>query len=323
MADFQFVLGDLVSNDTSNSNSNPFYREFMKGKTTPPTTSAAFSTTAKGGGQTYDAYAGTSALSLSDVMMNTPLQNDPNKTLGTQESLIDTLVQGALGKAGGALGIFDALIPSDTLLTSAVTQAKNNPQSNQGGNAAYNNPSSSGGGQAGWGTNSPPGGLPMGDKAPPTTGVPVANFVNLALQQVGKTYVFGAVGPNVFDCSGLVLYCLQQLGIRFPHYTGSQYDTIKTAGTDCSVEEAINMYGALLFIGSSASSPADDHVAISLGNGSDVEATHTGSYVLKLGGTSSRGWTAAGFIPGLDYSQVTYGQGLSSLPVKSPGNKAQ
>ncbi len=31
-----------------------------------------------------------------------------------------------------------------------------------------------------------------------------------ARKHLGKKYVFGAVGPNTFDCSGLVVYCLRQ-----------------------------------------------------------------------------------------------------------------
>ncbi|OZI10533.1 hypothetical protein CEW92_16440 [Bacillaceae bacterium SAS-127] len=37
-------------------------------------------------------------------------------------------------------------------------------------------------------------------------------MVNLAKQQVGKPYVFGASGPNAFDCSGLMYYVLKQNG---------------------------------------------------------------------------------------------------------------
>lgn len=34
-------------------------------------------------------------------------------------------------------------------------------------------------------------------------------FTDLALQQQGKPYIFGTAGPNAFDCSGLVVYCLK------------------------------------------------------------------------------------------------------------------
>lgn len=39
-------------------------------------------------------------------------------------------------------------------------------------------------------------------------------FVAEALLQVGKPYVYGAAGPDAFDCEGLVYYCLQAIGIK-------------------------------------------------------------------------------------------------------------
>lgn len=39
----------------------------------------------------------------------------------------------------------------------------------------------------------------------------------------GKRYVWGATGPDDFDCSGLVMYALKHaFGIDFPHFSGSQ-----------------------------------------------------------------------------------------------------
>ena len=41
----------------------------------------------------------------------------------------------------------------------------------------------------------------------------------------GKKYVWGASGPDSFDCSGLVMYALKHaFGINYPHFSGSQYD---------------------------------------------------------------------------------------------------
>ncbi|WP_301272106.1 NlpC/P60 family protein, partial [Gluconobacter oxydans] len=41
----------------------------------------------------------------------------------------------------------------------------------------------------------------------------------------GKKYVWGAAGPNSFDCSGLVMYALKHaFGIDYPHFSGSQYE---------------------------------------------------------------------------------------------------
>lgn len=39
----------------------------------------------------------------------------------------------------------------------------------------------------------------------------------------GKRYVWGAAGPDEFDCSGLVMYALKHsFGIDFPHFSGAQ-----------------------------------------------------------------------------------------------------
>jgi cell wall-associated NlpC family hydrolase len=36
--------------------------------------------------------------------------------------------------------------------------------------------------------------------------------VNEARAQFGKPYVWGAIGPDEFDCSGLVMYCYEKCG---------------------------------------------------------------------------------------------------------------
>lgn len=46
--------------------------------------------------------------------------------------------------------------------------------------------------------------------------------VAFAVAQVGKPYVFGAAGPDEFDCSGLVVASLQKLGLTLPHNSSQQ-----------------------------------------------------------------------------------------------------
>lgn len=48
-----------------------------------------------------------------------------------------------------------------------------------------------------------------------------------AVEKYGKghRYVWGAAGPDSFDCSGLVMYALKHaFGINYPHFSGAQYD---------------------------------------------------------------------------------------------------
>ena len=50
----------------------------------------------------------------------------------------------------------------------------------------------------------------------------VAPVVAYAYAQLGKPYVWGGSGPEVFDCSGLTLRAYQQIGINLPHKSALQ-----------------------------------------------------------------------------------------------------
>lgn len=48
--------------------------------------------------------------------------------------------------------------------------------------------------------------------------------VQFALDQVGKPYVFGAAGPDSYDCSGLTMAAWQRGGVSLPHSAADQYN---------------------------------------------------------------------------------------------------
>lgn len=100
---------------------------------------------------------------------------------------------------------------------------------------------------------------------------PIEIAIGYAMAQVGKSYVFGASGPNAFDCSGLVMRSFQQIGIALPHYTG----TMLGYGKRVSRSEMIR--GDIVF-------PSSSHVGIYLGNGEYIAASNprTGIKVSKL-----------------------------------------
>lgn len=54
--------------------------------------------------------------------------------------------------------------------------------------------------------------------------------VEYARAQVGKPYQFGAAGPGAFDCSGLVMRSLEQIGLVLPHQSGQQAQWFKDRG---------------------------------------------------------------------------------------------
>jgi len=92
--------------------------------------------------------------------------------------------------------------------------------------------------------------------------------VQLALDQVGDTYVYGASGPNQFDCSGLTMYAYRAAGVSLPHSSRAQY------GLGKPVASGEWVAGDLLFYGGSAGSI--HHVAMFIGNGKLVHASTSG-----------------------------------------------
>lgn len=62
--------------------------------------------------------------------------------------------------------------------------------------------------------------VPIGEKKP---AAPLGErIVDIAAQQAGDPYVWGAVGPDQFDCSGLVRYVHAKVGIELPRTSRQQ-----------------------------------------------------------------------------------------------------
>jgi cell wall-associated NlpC family hydrolase len=89
-----------------------------------------------------------------------------------------------------------------------------------------------------------------------------------AMEKRGDPYVWGAVGPNSFDCSGLVVWAYAQEGISLPHYTGDLWNS----GMHVSRDQL--QPGDLVFFFADIS-----HVGIYIGNGLMVDAPSTGQVV--------------------------------------------
>ncbi|MEV0424968.1 NlpC/P60 family protein [Micromonospora sp. NPDC050495] len=92
--------------------------------------------------------------------------------------------------------------------------------------------------------------------------------IKTACAQVGDPYVWGATGPNSFDCSGLTQYAYKAAGISLTHFTGAQWNE----GRHVSRSDA--RPGDLVFFGSDL-----HHVGLYLGNGVMVHAPRTGKPV--------------------------------------------
>jgi cell wall-associated NlpC family hydrolase len=111
--------------------------------------------------------------------------------------------------------------------------------------------------------------------------------VDTALAQVGDAYVWGAAGPDAFDCSGLTQYAYSAAGVSLPHSSRSQ------AGMGQAVSRDQLQPGDLLFYYSPTS-----HVAMYIGNGQMVHASTSSKPVQVVSFNSMSGFTHARRIAG-------------------------
>jgi cell wall-associated NlpC family hydrolase len=111
--------------------------------------------------------------------------------------------------------------------------------------------------------------------------------VDTALAQVGDAYVYGAGGPDAFDCSGLMQYAYSAAGVSLPHSSRSQ----SQMGAPVSVGDL--QPGDLLFYYSPTS-----HVAMYVGNGKMVHASTSSKPVMVVSFDSMSGFTHARRIAG-------------------------
>jgi len=89
-----------------------------------------------------------------------------------------------------------------------------------------------------------------------------------ALTQLGKPYVWGAAGPDAYDCSGLVMWAYAHVGISLMHFTGDQWNE----GEHVSRSEL--QPGDIVFFFADIS-----HEGMYIGNGLMIDAPTAGQVV--------------------------------------------
>jgi cell wall-associated NlpC family hydrolase len=92
--------------------------------------------------------------------------------------------------------------------------------------------------------------------------------IGYAFQQLGKPYVWGAQGPNSFDCSGLTSQAWSHAGVVIPRTSQQQWAKLP------HVPMALLRPGDLVIYFKGAT-----HVALYIGDGLVVQAPRPGSYV--------------------------------------------
>lgn len=141
---------------------------------------------------------------------------------------------------------------------------------NTGGNTSGGSSSSGGSGNSG-GSSSSGGGSSSGSGS--ISGEQLGyNIYKIAYSKLGCLYYWGASGPNYFDCSGLVYYCLKNAGVNVSRDTAAGYSRRWT-----SVSWSNSRTGDLVCFGSPAY-----HIGIVI-----LNADGTRSVIHAGGGNSS------------------------------------
>lgn len=111
----------------------------------------------------------------------------------------------------------------------------------------------------------------------------VSALISAAKSKLGSPYVWGAKGPNAFDCSGFVYWCLNKVGVKQSYITSSGWRNV----------------GRYTRINSFSSIQAGDivvvsgHVGIAAGGGMVIDASSSNGRVIYH---SLSSWWANNFI---------------------------
>lgn len=104
--------------------------------------------------------------------------------------------------------------------------------------------------------------------APPVNGSQTSVALSWARQELGKPYVFGGSGPNVFDCSGLTAYIYAKAGVSLPHSAAAQYnDTSRVSISQLQPGDLVFYYSPI------------SHVAVYIGGGKVIQALNASAPV--------------------------------------------
>ena len=113
------------------------------------------------------------------------------------------------------------------------------------------------------------------------SGANIDSFISVAESKLGSKYVGGGKGPNVFDCSGFVYWCLNQVGVSQSYMTSYTWRSC-TRYTRIENMSDLQRGDVIVYKG---------HVAICAGNGYMIDASSSNGKVVKRVYTGSSYWT--------------------------------
>lgn len=110
-------------------------------------------------------------------------------------------------------------------------------------------------------------------------------LISIASSKLGCPYVYGAKGPNSFDCSGFVYWCLNQAGVRQSYITSSGW---RSVGKYTKITSFNNLQAGDIIV-------VSGHVGIVAGGGTVIDASSSNGKVVHR---SLSSWWRNNFICG-------------------------
>jgi NlpC/P60 family len=134
-------------------------------------------------------------------------------------------------------------------------------------------------------------------------------------RELGKPYIYGADGPNAFDCSGLLYYSCHQVGLTSCPRTSEEQFAWTERVTSPQAGDFVFFTGAEL-------DPPPGHVGLVVAPGVMIDAPHTGSVVMQsnygVSGTGVNQFLGYGRPPGLSGSSTANQSLITGAPSTAP-----
>ena len=183
------------------------------------------------------------------------------------------------------LGV-DGTVGAQTMAKLTSSDAKKAPANTTTASRGGNSSGGSTGGSSG-GNNSG-GSTPKASSGTSSTGTATGSasaLISVASSKLGCPYVWGAKGPNAFDCSGFVYWCLNEIGVRQSYLTSSGW---RNVGKYQKITSFSNLRAGDIIV-------VSGHVGIVANGGTVIDASSSNGKVVHR---SLSSWWANNFICG-------------------------
>ncbi len=171
--------------------------------------------------------------------------------------------------------VADGMVGIQTMAKLESDDAKKKPRETAAARETTRRQSSSGGSSSGRGSGSssnnsrPQQNSGVGSGGATVSGSAQA-LINVASSKLGCPYVWGAKGPNSFDCSGFVYWCLNQVGVRQSYLTSSGW---RNPGRYQRVSSFDSIRAGDIVV-------VNGHVGIAAGGGTVIDASSSNGRVV-------------------------------------------